>query len=177
MRTLLISYSGLIIHIFRPRILSLRPRILPARVTHVTNVSTFVNKSHKVDCPCASSFDVSTTADPDPMDVLKSYDEVEGSTLFIFPMLKENVVVFISFLFMAFVFSFRTIFIFCSISTFRFSVFIVNGILTFLRYCYYFIYTNIGYIIYYNFLMILTNSLSDLPSKLNLVFTYFKKYF
>ena len=57
-------------------------RIFPAPVAHVENVSTFVNKSREVDCPRFTSFDASSTADPDPINVLKSYDEGEGSTFF-----------------------------------------------------------------------------------------------
>ena len=34
-------------------------------------------------------FDVSSTADPDPIDVFKSYDEIEGSIVLL-PMLKKN---------------------------------------------------------------------------------------
>ena len=49
-----------------------RPRILPAPVTHVENVSTYVDKSREVDFPRVISFDVSTTADPDPIGILKS---------------------------------------------------------------------------------------------------------
>ena len=115
----------------------------------------------------------STTVDPNPIDVLKSYDETEGSTLFLLPMLKKNVVVFISFLFMTSVFNVRMIFTFCPILTFRFSLFILNSILTFFRYCYYFIYTDIAYMIYYNFLMVLTNLLSDAHGKLRSCFYVF----
>ena len=57
-----------------------RPRILPAPVTHVENVSTYVSKSCMVDCPHIS-FDASSTVDPDPIDDFKSYDEIERSTL------------------------------------------------------------------------------------------------
>ena len=92
-------------------------------------------------------------------------------------MLKKNVVVIVSFLFMIFVFNFRMIFIFCPILTFRFSLFIVSSILTFYRYCYYFIYTDIAHMIYYNFLMVLTNSLSDVPSKLGSCFYVFQTMF
>ena len=133
-----------------------QPRIHSASVNHISNVITYVNKSHEGDCPCVISFDMSTTTDPVPIDVLQSYDEIERITLFLFPMLKVNVVIFISLLFMAFVFSLRTIFIFCPILKFRLSVFTVNIILTFFRYCYYSIQTNIAYVIYYNLLMILT---------------------
>ena len=154
-----------------------RPRILPAQVTRVQNVSTYVNKSRMVDCPRITSFDASIAVDPDPIDALKSYDEREGSTLFLLPMLKKNVQVFVSFLFMIFVFNFGMIFIFCPILTFRSSVFIVNSILTFYRYCFYFIDTDIAYMIYYNFLMVLTNSLTDIPSKLESFFMYFNQYF
>ena len=154
-----------------------RPRILPAPVTHVENVSTYVNKSREVHCPRITSFDACSTADPDPIDVLKSYSEIEGSSLFLLPMLKKNVVVFASFLFMIFVFNFRMIFIFCPIFRFRFSLFIVNSILTFYRYCYYFIYTDIAYMIYYNFLMVLTYSLPDVPSKLGSCFYVFQTMF
>ena len=101
-----------------------RPRILPAPVTRVENVSTYVNKSRVVDCSRNTSFDASSTVDPDPIDAFKSYDESEGSTLFLLPMLKKNVEVFVSFLLMIFVFNFRMIFIFCPISTFRSSLFI-----------------------------------------------------
>ena len=75
-----------------------RPRILPAPVTHIENVSTYVNKSRIVDCPRVISFDASSTLDPD------------------------------------------------------------------------FIHTDIAYMIYNNFLMVLTNSLSDIPSKLESCF-------
>ena len=145
--------------------------------TRVENVSTCVSKSGEIDCPRITSFDVSTTADPEPIDVLKSYDEIERSTLFLLPMLKKNVVVFVSFLFMTFGFNLRMIFIFCPILTFRFSLFIANSILTFCRYCYYFIYTDTAYMIYYNFLMVLTNSLSDVPSKLRSCFYVFQKMY
>ena len=84
-----------------------------------------------VDCPHITSFDASSTADPDLIDVFKSYDEIEGSTRFILPMLKKNVEVFVSFLFMIFVFNFRMILIFCPILTFRSSLFIVNSNLIF----------------------------------------------
>ena len=143
-----------------------RPRILPAPVTHVENVSTYVNKYREGDWPRITSFDASSAPDPDPIDVLKSYDEIEGSTLFRLPMLKINVVVFVSFLFMTFVFNFRMIFIFCPIFTFRFSLFIVNSILTFYRCCYCFIYT-----------VVLTNLLPDVPSKLRSCFYVFQKMF
>ena len=120
-----------------------------------------------VDCPHIISFDASSTVDPDPIDAFKSYDEIERSILFLLTMLKKNVEVFVSFLFMIFVFNFRMIFIFnfrmififSPILTFRSSLFIVNSILTFYRYCFYFIYTDIAYMIYYIFLMVLTNSL------------------
>ena len=105
-----------------------------------------------------------------PHRCIKSYHEIKGSTLFLFPMLKKNVEVFVSFLFMIFVFNLRMIFIFCPILTFRFGLFIVNSILTFYRYCYYFIYTDIAYMIYYNFLTVLTNSRSDVSSKLGSCF-------
>ena len=175
-----------------------RPRILPAPVTHVENVSACVSKSREVDCPRFTSFDASSTVDPDPIDVLKSYDEIKGSTLFLLPMLKKNVVVIVSFLFMIFVFNFRMIFVFCPILTFRFSLFIISSILTFVfcpiltfrfslfiissiltfyRYCYYFIYTDIAHMICYNFLMVLTNSLSDVPSKLGSCFYVFQTMF
>lgn len=71
-------------------------RILPAPVMQVSNVSTVASKSHEVDYPRIISSDWSTTTDADPRDGLKSYDEIERATLFIFPMLKENVVVFTS---------------------------------------------------------------------------------
>ena len=125
-----------------------RPRILPAPVTHVENVSTYVNKSRKVDCPRITSFDASSTADLDSIDTFKTYDEIEGSTLFLLPMLKKNVEVFVSFLFIILAFNLRIIFIFCPILTFRFNLFIVNNILTIYRYCYYFIYTDIVTISY-----------------------------
>ena len=99
-----------------------------------------------VDCPRITSFDASSTADPDSIDAFKSYDEIEGSTLFLLPMLKKNVEVSFSYLFMIFVFNFRMIFIFRPILTFRFSLFIANSILTFYRHCFYFIYTDIAYI-------------------------------
>ena len=132
-----------------------RPRILPAPVTRVQNVSTYVNKSRMVDCPRITSFDASSSEDRDPIDAFKSYDEIEVEVsilflLFLLPMLKKNVV-FVSFLFMIFVFNFRMIFIFCPILTFRSSLFIVNSILTFYRYCFNFIYTDIAYMIYYIF--------------------------
>ena len=57
-----------------------RPRILPAPITHFANASTYVNKFCEIDCLGVFSLDVSTTADPDPINVLKSYDEIEGST-------------------------------------------------------------------------------------------------
>ena len=125
-----------------------RPGILPAPVTHVENVSTYVNKSRKVDCPRITSFDASSTADLDSIDTFKTYDEIEGSTLFLLPMLKKNVEVFVSFLFIILAFNLRIIFIFCPILTFRFNLFIVNNILTIYRYCYYFIYTDIVTISY-----------------------------
>ena len=53
-----------------------RPRSFPAPVTHVENVSTYVNKSRMVDCPRITSFDASRTVDPDRIDAFKSYDEV-----------------------------------------------------------------------------------------------------
>ena len=142
----------------------------------VHNVSTYVSKSRMVDYPRITSFiHASSTADPDPIDAFKSYDVIEGSTLFFLPMLKKNAEVFVSFLFMIFVFNFRMVFIFCPI--FRSSLFIVNSILTFYRYCFYFIYTDIAYMIYYNFLMVLTNSLSDIPSKLGSCFYVFQTMF
>ena len=128
-----------------------------------------------VDCPHIS-FDASSTVDPDPIDDFKSYDEIERSTLSL-TNVEENVEVFVSFLIMIFVFNFRMIFIFCPILTFRSSLFIVNSILTFYRYCFYFIYTDIAYMIYYNFLMVLTNSLSDIPSKLGSCFYVFQTMF
>ena len=79
---------------------------------------------------------------------------MEGSTLFLLSMLKKNVEVFVSFLFMIFVFNFRMIFIFSPILTFRFSLSFVNSILTLYRYCYYLVYTDIAYMICYNFLMV-----------------------
>ena len=78
---------------------------------------------------------------------------------------------------MIFVFNFRKIFIFCPILTFRPSLFIVNSILTFFRYCFYFIYTDIAYMIYCNFLMVLTNSLFDILSKLGSCFYVFRAMF
>ena len=125
-----------------------RPRILLAPVMRLENVSTYIYKSRMVDCPRIISFDASSTVDPDPIGAFKSYDEIEESTLFLLPMLKKNVEVFVSFLFMIFVFTFRMIFIFCPVLTFRSSLFIVNSILTFHRYCFYFIYTDIAYMIY-----------------------------
>ena len=59
-----------------------RPWILPAPVTRVENVSAYMNKSRMVDCPRVTSFDASSTVDPDPIDAFKSYDEIERSTLF-----------------------------------------------------------------------------------------------
>lgn len=49
----------------------------------VENVSIYVNKSLEVDSPLVVSSDVSTTADPDPIYVLKFCDEIKGSTLFL----------------------------------------------------------------------------------------------
>ena len=80
-----------------------RPRILFAALMRIENVSTYVNKSCVVDCPRITSFDASSNVDPDPIDAFKSYDELEGSTLFTLPMLKKNVEAFVSFLFMFFV--------------------------------------------------------------------------
>ena len=54
-----------------------------------------------------------------------------------------------------------------------FSLFIVNGILEFFSYCYYSVYTDMAYMIYYSFLMILTNSLSEVLSKLRSCFYLF----
>ena len=54
-----------------------------------------------------------------------------------------------------------------------FSFFIVNGILEFFSYCYYSVYTDMVYMIYYSFLMILTNSLSEVLSKLRSCFYVF----
>ena len=119
-------------------------RILLAPVMHVENVITYVNKSHEIDCPHNTSFDVSTTADPDPIDFLKSYYEIEGSTLFLLSMLKKNVAVFVSLLFVTFVFNFIMIVIVCPMLTCRFSHFIVNSIVTFYRHFYYFIYIRVG---------------------------------
>ena len=154
-----------------------RPRIFPAPVTHIENVITYVSKSRKADCPRITSYDASSTADPDPIDAFKSCDEIEGSTLILLPMLKKNVEVFVSFLFMIFVFNLRMIFIFCPFLIFRFSLFIANSILTFCRYCYDFIYTDIAYMIYYNFLTVLTNSLSDIPSMFGSCFYVFHTMF
>ena len=76
---------------------------------------------------CITSFDPSSNAVSDPIDVLKSHDEIKGSTLFLLPILKKNVAVSISFFFfIAFDFNFGMIFIFCLILTFRFSLFIVK---------------------------------------------------
>ena len=61
--------------------------------------------------------------------------------------------------------------------TFRFSLLILNSILTFCRYCYYFIYTDFGYMIFNNFLMVLTNLLFDIPSKLGSCFYVFQIMF
>ena len=69
------------------------------------------------------------------------------------------------------------IFIFCPILTFRSSLFIVNSILTFYRFSFYVIYTDVAYMIYYNFLMALTNSLSDILSKLRSCFYVFQTNF
>ena len=118
---------------------------------------------------------LSSTVDTNPRDAFKSYDEIEGSALFLLSMLKKNVEVFASFLFMIFVFNFRMIF--CPILTFKSSLFIVNSILTFYRYCFCFIYTDIAYMIYYNFLVVLTNSLSNIPSKLGSCFYVFQTMF
>ena len=60
-----------------------RHRVLPAPVTRIENVSTYVNKSCMVDCPHVTSFDLSSAVDPDFKDVFKSYDEKEGSALFL----------------------------------------------------------------------------------------------
>ena len=117
----------------------------------IENVSAYVKKSHMVDCPHIISSDASSAVDQDPLGAFNSYDEIEGSTLFPLPMLKKNVEVFVSFLFMIFVFNFRMIFIFYPVLTFRSRLFIVNSILTFYRYCFYFIYTDIAYMIYYIF--------------------------
>ena len=57
----------------------------------VENVSTYVNKSRMVDCPRVISFDASITVDPDLIGAFKSYDEIEGSTLFLLSMLMKNV--------------------------------------------------------------------------------------
>ena len=114
----------------------------------VENVSTYVNKSHMIDCPRIISSDASSTVDSDHIGAFKSDDEIEGSTIFPLPILKKNVEVFVSFLFMIFVFNFRMIFIFYPVLTFRSSLFIVNSILTFSRCCFYFIYTDIAYMIY-----------------------------
>ena len=57
-------------------------------------------------------FDASSTADSDPIEAFKSYDETDGSVLFPLPMLRKNVEDFVSFLLMIFVFNFRMIFIF-----------------------------------------------------------------
>ena len=46
-------------------------------VTHVENVSIYVNKFGEVDCPHAISFDMPTTSDIDAVDILKLYDEIE----------------------------------------------------------------------------------------------------
>ena len=90
-------------------------------------------------CPRITLFDSFSTADPDPIHILKSYHDIEGFTLFLLPMLKKYVVVSVSLLFMIFIFNFRIIFRFRPILTFKFSLFIVNSILTFYRCCYYFI--------------------------------------
>ena len=58
------------------------------------------------------------------------------------------------------------IFLFCPI-------FVVNSIFTFLRYCCY-IYTDIEFMIYYNFLMILTKLLFDVLGKLRSYFYLFQ---
>ena len=148
------------------------PKILPAPFRHVENVSTYVGKSCKVDNPRITSFDASSTADPDPIDAIKSYDEIEGSTLFLLSMLKKNVEVFVSFLFMIFVFNFRMIFIFSPILTFRFSISFVNSILTFYRYCYYLIYTDIAYMICYNFLMVFNKLSFWYSQQIGILFLY-----
>ena len=72
-----------------------RPRILPTLVKCVANVNANVNKFYEVNRSRVISLDVSTIVDPDPIDLLESYDEIETS--FPFPMLKERVVVFICF--------------------------------------------------------------------------------
>ena len=86
------------------RISLCRPWILHAPVTRVENVNAYVNKSRVVDCPRITSFDASSNVDPDPLEAFKSYNEIEGSTLFLLPMLKKNVKAFVSFLFMFFCF-------------------------------------------------------------------------
>ena len=69
-----------------------------------------------------------------PIGAFKSYDEIEGSTLFLLSLSKKNVEVFVSCLFMIFVFNFRMIFVFYPVLTFRSSLFTVNSILKFYRY-------------------------------------------
>ena len=49
----------------------------------VENISIYVSKSLDVDSLLIFSSDVSTTADPDPIYVLKFCDEIKGSTLFL----------------------------------------------------------------------------------------------
>ena len=91
------------------------PIILPTPVMHVKKVSTYASISRGVDCLRFTLSDASSTADTGPIDVLKSYDEIEGSTLLLLPMLKKNVVVFIYFLYLTSVFNFRMAFIFCQL--------------------------------------------------------------
>ena len=77
-----------------------RLMILPTPVKYVEKVGTYVDKSREVDSSHVISCDMSTSGNTDPIDVLKFYDEIEGSTLFLLAMLMENLVVFISFLLM-----------------------------------------------------------------------------
>ena len=51
-------------------IFSCLPRIHSASVNHISNVISYVNKSREGDSPCVISFDMYTTADPVPIDVL-----------------------------------------------------------------------------------------------------------
>ena len=78
---------------------------------------------------------------------------------------------------MIFVFNFRMILIFCPILTFRSSLFIVNGNLIFYGLFFLCYILCIAYVTYYNFLMALTNSLSDISSKLGSCFYVFQTMF
>ena len=77
---------------------------------------------------------------------------------------------------MTFVSNFRMILI-CPILTFRSSLFIVNGNLIFYGVLFLCYIHCIAYMICYNFLMALTNSLSDISSKLGSCFYVFQTMF